>query len=395
MHFRMAIRNRDSFFHGLVESELVRLAIRKEHGVFVPLAATSEAIARRRGLEPETPTGEAPEFQDLEPKTSTVGYSLQDAEHRYQTEILRIFAETEFRDEDLPPRWTQALRQVLQEHVSKGSALAWSFFGKESMLWPLVEHRLGEREAWERVGKFVFDVARGPYVTFLPDTLNVSATYSHEDKLGVDLFRKRYALSEKQLAKITLKKPRPNLADTVAGLAKLDVDDVLRLRKSDALAAYEAESRQVGQEAGSIDVALNALLEYRREVEDAIFGALGRKSSSGTEVSESYVASALANESGLRKELFAWTRFLVDTALDIPTFGIFSKLSFGFDRVQAWRGRDPETKALHRGAELEKAASLRKEEAFAKLLPQGTIDDEAVIDQGIRDLCVSLSDPAQ
>src|ERR1700738_686647 len=218
LNLRAAVRNGNQFFCRLFEERLVRLAIREEgKGEPTSLAKTSEMIAGRKGgLSDGTPTGDAPEFTWVERKTMPVTFSLSRAEQRYQEEILRIFCDTKFRDDDLPLTYAETLREILEERVASGGRISGSLFGPQSELWLIMEQRLNESGIRERVGQFVFDVARGPYVTFLPDSLGLSATYSQEDKIGIDLFRRRYVLAEEQLKKRTLSLRRPSLAQTVA-----------------------------------------------------------------------------------------------------------------------------------------------------------------------------------
>ncbi len=300
-HFREAIRQGNPFFRALIEEGFILFAIRHQDTQPVSMGKTAEDIFKRgghtawpgRSAIPPEQFGDSPEFDFVERNAQLIPFSLDQYSTRYQAEVLRVFRETSFRAEDLPTSYVQAILEICQEWTATGKSITWSFFTYGSDFWKALEQRFPGGHIFERYGQFIFDVARGPYVTFLPQALGVNPTYSREDRLGVNIWRGRYELTEEELLRITLRGSRINLADMAAGPAKLEAQDIRRLRISPALFAYEQACEEFSQGRNTANDTLGALGEYRHEVESAILNALHRRFSSET-VAEQYHISGLS-----------------------------------------------------------------------------------------------------
>lgn len=382
LHLRDAVVSGDPFVIPLLESGYLRLAIREENGQPVPLGATAEGIYKRGGHTPQIPAErfkESPEFQFVQEHGQSLTYSLDGAAERYHRETLRLLEMAPFTAEELAPEFRRAILAVVHERAQTHK-LDWSYFTGPSTFWDALQQRLPGVPVRERLEEFLVAATRGPYATFIPTVLGLNPTYSHEDRLGVDLWRGRVGMTEEALERKTLKRARIGLGDYVKGLASLSVKAIEALRASGEFAAYEAGCEQVARGTLFPEEPLLALHQYRLRIDDAVLTALARRRA-GDEFEEEYRATAL-HEHGAN-EAAAWCRFGVGTLIDAATYGLYSICDFGFQRVQRLLGWDDAAAA----AREERLKEAQKEAEIARLAGSPTIDAVILADRpSVRDI---------
>ena len=345
---RDLIRTGDSFSTGLFQAGLAEIARRTSDGAPASLGETSMTIARRPGgLLAGIAPGGAPELDWIERNATFLDYDLGSAAPRYQTEVLRILNNRSTLRQLLPDGVITAIIEICEQTIAEGGTLSWSLFTLESDIWPAIQARIGGENLRAMYGTKVFEIARGPYSTFLPETLGVGATYSSEDRTGVDLWRGHYGLSARELDRKTIKVPATDLADTISGLSRLSVDLIQRLRQSSARLAYDERCKNYDLESGDLTELLRAFLTYRAEINGAIADAVGRPLSV---TSEDFTFSSCISESlstwdkvtyHAVEEYNQFLTFACKTALstlgNALTHGSFGLLNFAYSRVQAYR----------------------------------------------------------
>ncbi len=393
LNFRDAIFQNDPFTCGLIESKYIRLAIRTKNGSAIPLREVSASIRERGGhahyissIRDES----ASEFDYLERHAAIVPYTLESASGHYRDQMLRVLESIEFRDSDLPKVVADAVTHTVRMMIAEGHPLAWSTFQKGSELWLRLKEQLGE-DLWPRHGVFLDSVARGPHVTFLPQCLDLSSAFSNEDRLGVEMWRGRYELTKEELAAKIFQRPRLSLSDYVDGLSALRCDDILKLRKSPALQAYEHACRAFSEGALQGMDPLDALIEYRREVDFTILDALQRRISN---TSEDVCRVSLLSRG--KNEAASWLSFGIKAIADTLSGGAFAPIEFGYKQIQKMLGRDEVTLAKKDTLTEVGLQDREREVQIAKLHQQGssTIGAEVIVDQPmIRDLFTSV-DPS-
>lgn len=388
LNFRDSIVRGDRFFIPMIEHGLIRFAIRERNGQSIPLGEIAEGILRRKGHTKHIPVerfGNSEEFEYIQEHAQVVPYSEDGAGTRYHRETIRILETTQFTENELPPKVHSAVLATVREYA-EGNQLNWSYFMQGSPFWTELEARLPGSRVRERFGEFMFAVARGPYVTFIPDALGVNPTYSREDQLGIDLWRGRHGMPEQVLERKQLKRSRIGIGDYVQGLAALSIGDIERVRNSGEWAAYEAGCQQLARGTAFPSEPLGALHHYRRRVDDAVLEALSRRRD-GNEVDEEYEVSGVGEK--VFSEVGKWCRFAIKEVVAHATFGLPHVLEFGHQRLQAMLGQDEVSEAVR--AEREK--EVRKEIELTKLQGRPLVDSEITADKpSVRDIFTSLAE---
>jgi hypothetical protein len=356
LFLRNAIRADDDFVLELLAHKLLTIARRTIGGEHLPLGKVSEAIARRPGgLLGRIAPGNSPELARFEYLATSVPYDLNTAQPRYQVEVLRVFKATRFDAHLLPQDLAIVISQICEETISSGGTLSWNLFTPQSELWPAIQRRLGDDTALKRFGDAVFEIARGPYSTYLPSALGVGASYSSEDRVGVDIWRGRYNVPQIELDRQTLTAPAHDLADMIGGLMRLTVTDLVKLRASAARAAYEDACANY-LTSNDFSAVLRSFFSYRAEINDAISGAIRRSGKLNMET-VTFTASLTDPSKGIdtvaatRFEKFSFAAFenyqaclafACSTAqsalLSSLTLGTFGYLQFAYSRIQSIRG---------------------------------------------------------
>lgn len=317
----------DGFMRDLIDRGYLRFAIREKDGVPISLGDTAQDLFKNAGPSRagNDPFGET-EFGYIEANASIVRYDVNDSTKRYQAETLRIFRDTVFDTREFPESYRRTLVGILEEYIANGVSFGLSDFNRDKKLWAeLVRRSRNRAYLYDKYGDFVHAVARGPYVTYFPEKLDMGATYSPDDKVGLERwggFDKQHEVaSDRHLVPArTLR-----LADFVNGLAYLTAEDVHDLRGSSERVAYEsALSRYAMSLSGSREV-VDALAAYRVVVDERIMrrlnglstetrvleGSVGQLGSHATEFVR-YIVVELAL--GAMTEMNAWILPLVAAA---------------------------------------------------------------------------------
>ena len=281
--FRAAGKVKDKHINGLLDAHLLHIAIREAAGEQVPLGISAAAIHHRNGHSPLIPDdeyGDTPSLDWYASFTDNIhSYSLDNAELRYRRLITKIFRDTDFREEQLPEKVRQAIYEICEERNSNGTPLQWGNFMDYlhgySPLWADVARRTGTAETEALTyAPFVDAVARGPFVSFLPESLDANPIYSAEDSVGIDIWRGRFNQTKHEIERKEIKSRKLSLADYSQGLAELSVNDLLNLRSSSEFQEFEKKCAQLARGLGSADDARQAFFEYRLLVENAIYDSL-------------------------------------------------------------------------------------------------------------------------
>ena len=262
------------FVRDLLERGFLSIARRNFAGQPIPLRKVAETIKRKSGgLLKNVEDRPFDDLDSIEAISCCIDYDLAEAQPRYESEVLRVLRLLNAREDLLPAALSKTIIDVLEEN-SLPQAVTWSTFDPTSTLWNTIHRRHGDDTLRERFGRRVFEVARGPYSTFIPGTLKIGATYSSEDQVGIDLWRGRYGMTNTEIERLTIRSYTLSPADTVAGLAMLTVDDIERLRSSKALQAYEDGCDRLGFGETGLNEIKDAFLTYRAEVNYAIMATL-------------------------------------------------------------------------------------------------------------------------
>ena len=383
MVMRDGVAQGDPFFLSMIERKLLQFAIREEGGNPMPLGNTAEKIFKNNGHSKQMGAErfcESPEFRHIEQHAETSRFSCAGAAARYHKETLRILEQAPFEQSDLPDPVRNAVVEMVKDHVEKNT-LNWSYFSRGSTFWEGLEARLRITQAWDRYGEFINAVARGPYATFIPDTLGLSPTYSNEDKLGVEIWRGRLRATEQDVQLKKLKRARIGLADLVHGLAALSIDDVLELRASGQRSKYEDACQKSARGTLFLDEPLDDLHRYCQLVDDKVLSALSRKRD-GDEVDDHYIARAVGSESG------AWFQFSFKQMASLVTAGVSDFIEFGYQRIQAMFGKNPASEVIR--AEREK--EVEKDRLFNKHKGTSAIETEITADApSVRDIFTTVA----
>ncbi len=178
----------DGFMRTLTDRGYLRFAIRARNGLLVPLAKTEEQLGERATeaqIGFELP-GEKPEYRYIEDHAAIVAFEEEHAKTRYQHETLRLFQTSPFSRSELPQKYRTAITGALEERIAQGPFFGLSDFRRGSSLWTSIRQRVTRPDLADRYLAFAHAVARGPYVTYFPETFGISPTYSPHDSLGID-----------------------------------------------------------------------------------------------------------------------------------------------------------------------------------------------------------------
>ena len=396
LHLRDAILQEDRYILGLIESGLLQFAVREVNRVTIPLATSAQSILKVRGNVPIVPVERfdaSAEFDFVERHASLVQWSLESAKNRYGPEVIRILTETLFDPKDLPDLYRIAILEFVEHRAAEGQPISWGLFYnlQDTDLWSYMSQRFPGKAVRRRYGNFIFQALRGPYASFIPDSLGMSATYTTEDRLGLDIARGRYNANVEDLQKITLARARIGLSDFVEGLARLDVKDVIQLRSSEEFGAYERACMNFSASHGQITDVLKAYHSYRRRIDHSILDLLGHHRPI-EKSSDTYSALKIL---GNRKH---WVRFALDLARDmIPTFGIPTVLEFGWNRLQEFKGTDAMSKKVRQAvaerAKLDEHREIEKELLITQMQMdhQPTFDGKLLLGTKTNELCTSVN----
>ena len=337
IHIRNAILN-EKFVKNLIESKYLQFACRTQNGRFIPFEDILGSIIKNGGHNiyiSEDRLRQSEELLYVENNALLRPFSFVGAGERYTRETLRLFeslSNVGMYSQEFPPEYAQVMYETLQEYVNAGDVLTWSHFLPEKNLWATLAQRLSPKPLQEQHKKFAFEAVRGPYVTFLPEILKVNPTYSKEDSLGIDIWRGRHLLTEKELARRQIRSPQKKLSDYVAALATVSMEDIHKLRQSNECSAYEKACSEFSKNTTDVLSPLKAFLEYRRLVDDTIFKTLGKKSNQ----SATFVISLMERGKDLLQDTSlskSWIKFCVMYGLDFFTFGLPSTLEFAYNKI--------------------------------------------------------------
>jgi hypothetical protein len=381
----------DSFVQSLVDSGYIQFAVRSEEGVLKPLSETSLTILQNKGHNPLIPDerhGVCPEFNFVEDHGTILAYSHDGAVERYEKEVLRILHElsrTNAYVTQLYPDHAKFIIDAIQKFVENGGKLTWSFFGPNSDLWNLICQSSPKLEISQTTKRFLSDAMRGPYATFLPETLKVSPTYSKEDSLGIDIWRGRYLLDKETITKQTFNRARISLVDYVAGLTSLTLNDIQELRQSGERVAYDAACIKFSRTLKDVNEPIRSLHEYRRRIDSKILERINKKADTDTESIQVSIIGKKIHEFQ-DSEVGQWVKFGVVYAADQFTFGSVSLLDFLLTRFQH-RQQEKAVDELHERSEVDKEIAIQE----FQQLGSHTLEGKAIIDQvDIRDFCTDV-----
>jgi hypothetical protein len=380
----------DSFVQSLIDVGYLRFAFRRSGDTMHSLAETAETIRRNRGhnrLIPDELYGPCPEFAYVERTGRILTYALDNAAERYTRETIRLLAsltETNRFSHIFPVAHAQALETIVHAHLADGQGLRWSFFETDSVLWDRLRRSFSNLTVEPATRQFLLDVTRGPYATLLPESLGVSPTYSHEDSLGVDMWRGRHLATEDELARRTVRRARISLVDYVAGLASLTLEDIRALREEHReREAYDAACLRFSRDLTDIDEPLRALYAYRRRIDAKILERLKKAAEDDTE--ELRVSLIRQVDRFRHTQAGEWVKFGILYALDSFTFGAFSLLEFAFQRFQ----RRPAPVSDADRSEVDKEVEM---ERLTREPAAHVLDGKAIVDKpDVRDFCTSTS----
>lgn len=375
LHLRDAVVRGDTFIIPLIERGYIQFAIREQNANPIPLGITAERILSQSGSTRQIPNErfkESPEFTYVENRARRLQFPLDGAADRYHTETLRILTESRFGEHELPAAYREQIMSVIHEHI-QNHKLTWGYFSPKSPFWDTIQSRLPHINARERFGDFLYAVTRGPYVTFIPNALGVSPIYSHEDRLGIDLWRGRYSRCEQKLEQRRLKRSRISLGDYVKGLASLSAYDIEALRRSAECLEYEKGCEQLGIGTLFPEETLVALHQYRHRIDHAVLKAMSRKAT-GDDIEEEYTISLLEKT---QNELKQWCLFAVKQGVDQMASGLPSILEFGYQRLQVLQDKDD----ISVGRQLERKTEVHKEMEIARLAGSPSIASIITADQ--------------
>jgi hypothetical protein len=363
----------DGFIRELIDRRFLRFAIRTVDDVDVSLAATAVKLNSRFGTARVgyEPLDETAEFDYIEKNAHLVRYDSGDAEDWYQRQTLRIFRDMPFDPVQLPETYRRAVVAVLGDHIEqKKPYFGLSDFRADSALWQDIVRRTGKPHLWDRCGAFIHDVARGPYVTFLPQKLGVSPTYSPYDRLGLNYLRGVRDEDEQVLDVHELRRRLLRLADFVAGLRVLTVDDIDALRNSDERRAYDGAMLLYAMSlSDSRDVA-TALTTYRMRIDDRI-----RRRLSGVDPEEEIVEAKVGIIRSLGTDTVRFIFVELFAALLPPESGELGKagIRYMWDRFFELDRR-----------EIEEAQRVEGREAVRKQMEAAEIENESILDDFVR-----------
>ena len=228
-------------------------------------------------------------FSYFEKNSEPLVYSVDENRDFFSTNLVRILQTTDFQQDDLNDEQLRVVLELIDEWQSN-QVLDWATFSQESPLWNELSNRLAIDDAKAEFGDFLFAVARGPWVMFLPDVLGLAPCFSEEDRLGVELTRGRYNTNRETIDRRTFKRKDWGLHDLIRGLAALSVDDINRIRASDECNAYHSCCSRMAQGAIFPDELRVTFIEYQQRIDDAVFQVL--KKHTGERESE-YLAEQL------------------------------------------------------------------------------------------------------
>jgi len=385
----------NKFVTSLVDSGYIQFAIRSENGVLKPLSETASTIFKNKGHNPLIPAGghgKCHEFHFIENHGTILEYSLNDAAERYQREALKILYKiSQTKDyamwSQLDPDLARLVLQATKIYLEGGRKLTWSFFKPSSSLWNLIHQLSPEFKVSNSAKLFISNAMRGPYATFLPETLKVSPTYSKEDSLGIDMYRGRYLQNKETLVRKTLNRARISLVDYVTGLNSLSLNDIQKLRQSDERVAYDNACLKFSRTLADIDEPVRALYEYRRRIDSKILQRLRKRAN--VEDTENIEVSIIGGKihKFQETELGQWIKFSVVTAADQFTCGAVSIADFLYTRLQQRQQKNAEKEAHERN-------EIEKEIAIQQFQQEGSpiLEGQAIIDEiDIRDFCTDVA----
>jgi hypothetical protein len=168
-----------------------------------------------------------------------------------------------------------------------------------------------------RFASRIYELARGPYITFIPDLAACSALYSREDREPLDFYRDRSNLKESESYRVKIERGSPSLADHVQGLNELDVTDLVTILNSSEKREFDQTLVRIAGGKEAVENLGVAAAAYLRVVDAAILGPNKKRKiePSFIEVSNSFCPSSQALD-GIAKWFLSWACKQADSCVD-------------------------------------------------------------------------------
>lgn len=259
----------DEQMQEIIKLEMIVLACRDSH----------EGRMSLRAVRDRTPPGEGPrEFSDeeyrsdeeldfLESWALKQRYSLPDISRHYTRSTRELFgSERALEVLNYDETALQILNEVIEERCEQGEGslrLAQFFYGHAEGIPRLFSKRSGLD--WAPFKAPVEELAWTHYLTGLPTLLKTDAVYAREHARAFELAWKRPRVVQgEQPVRF---QSRLGLDAFVAGLALLEVEDIVRLRGTDEGRSYE---RLISERSRELKLIKEIMLAYQRRIEDQI-----------------------------------------------------------------------------------------------------------------------------
>jgi hypothetical protein len=403
---RLAFRDDDWFYRGLLEQGMLSLAVRAINGNILSLSEIASDMLTRPGHSMDLDTDSYQRGEELalvEEKGQILGYPLDDAAPRFAQKLLKLFKQNKVAG--LSDGVVEYLVHAC-EMADNAGKLSWGWFSAESPFWiDFAEQFALSDSKLAGLKSTISNVARGPYITFLPESLGLMPSYSTEDRFAMEVYRGRYGQKEQELENVTLRRPRIDLGDFVAGLAKLSINDIVTLFNSSEASAFRNSCNDLSIAKIDIQQASYCLCAYRERIESMVCERLARGRSRDL-VSEKYsfvLGAETPLESSQEEPIWeSFLRFSAELTADVAFFHVGSALMFSYEIVQRLRGRSKVQTAVqqtHRQSqELAKAEEVAKEVAIGEMIrsKQKQVDFTILADRPYsRDFCAGTGPAKQ
>ncbi len=276
--------NGSHLVRSLIQNGYVRVAARQVGGARVALPRLRDQFLKdgKRPLNfPET------EFQNdsgldlLEQSGVFTTYDFDHVAGNYTGAVMHAFR-SRVASELLGERIQLIARQIITAQFERTKNLSYKFFfydvhpdTNEPGLGALLDKHAAPG-AWEQFREAIRELAHGPYITGLPDLLDLSPVYEHAHTRAIDLWRQRRLDEADSLAEPLEFGTVLDLSTYEQALLRVQMEDVAFLHNENgAWKEFRNAIRNLGADEKSACEAQDAFIRYRLEVERRIAKRLG------------------------------------------------------------------------------------------------------------------------